>query len=68
MESAKQFEEYAAECLEWARTVRTNEERATFLQMAQTWIWAASIARGREVPLSSIPLSELRTDQDSNAY
>jgi hypothetical protein len=67
MESVKQFEQYAAECMEWARTARTEQERATFLQMAQTWIWAASIARGREVPVSSIPLSELRIDQDSNA-
>jgi hypothetical protein len=67
MESAKQFEEYAAECMEWATTARTTEERATFLQMAKTWIWAASIARGREGPLSSIQLSALRTDQDGNA-
>jgi hypothetical protein len=57
MASAKQFEAYTAECMEWATTARTTEERATFLQMAKTWIWAASIARGREVPLSSIARS-----------
>ena len=38
IESAKQFEAYTAECMEWATTARTTEERATFLQMAKTWI------------------------------
>jgi hypothetical protein len=48
MESAKQFEEYAAECLDWAKTARTEKERATFVQMASAWLHAASVAHVRE--------------------
>ncbi len=41
MSSAKEFREFARECLDWARTARSDMERATFTQMAQTWIEAA---------------------------
>jgi hypothetical protein len=41
MSSAKEFREFARECLDWARTARSEGERATFRQMAQTWIEAA---------------------------
>jgi hypothetical protein len=41
MSSAKEFREYARECLDWAKTARTERERAIFMQMAETWIDAA---------------------------
>jgi hypothetical protein len=41
MESAKQFQEYAEECLDWAKSARSDQEREIFLQMAQTWMEAA---------------------------
>ena len=41
MSAAQQYRENAAECVGWARTARTDKERATFLQMARTWIEAA---------------------------
>ena len=44
MESAKQFQEYAEECLDWAKSARTDQEREIFLQMAQTWMEAAMLA------------------------
>jgi hypothetical protein len=45
--SAKEYREYAAECMDWARTAKSDQERDTFLQMAQTWLNAALVAEGR---------------------
>jgi hypothetical protein len=44
MDSAKQFQEYAEECLDWAKSARSDQEREIFLQMAQTWMEAAMLA------------------------
>jgi hypothetical protein len=41
MSSAKEFREFARECLDWAQTAKSEHERTTFMQMAQTWIEAA---------------------------
>ncbi len=42
MSSAKEYREFARECMDWARTARSEHERAIFMQMAQTWIEAAA--------------------------
>ena len=42
MSSAKEFREYARECMDWARTARSEKERAVFVEMAQTWLVAAA--------------------------
>jgi hypothetical protein len=42
MSSASEFREFARECLDWARTARSEQERAIFMQMAQTWIEPAA--------------------------
>ena len=34
------------ECFDWARTAKTERERAIFLQMAEAWL---DVARRREV-------------------
>jgi hypothetical protein len=39
--SAKEFREYADECMDWARTARSEQERDIFLEMAKTWLEAA---------------------------
>jgi hypothetical protein len=41
MSSAKEFREYARECMDWASTARCEQERTIFLEMAQTWLMAA---------------------------
>ena len=41
MASAKEYRDNAKECQEWARSARSDRERAIFLQMEQTWIDAA---------------------------
>jgi hypothetical protein len=40
--SAKEYREFADECMGWAKTARSDQERQIFVQMAQTWLWAAA--------------------------
>ncbi len=40
--SAKGYREFADECMGWAKTARSDQERQIFLQMARTWLWAAA--------------------------
>jgi hypothetical protein len=40
--SAKNFREYADECLGWAKTAKSDKERRSYLQMAETWLKAAA--------------------------
>ena len=39
--SSKEFRDFANECLDWARTAKSHNERDIFLQMAQIWLEAA---------------------------
>jgi hypothetical protein len=45
--SATEFRENADECMDWARTARSERERAIFLQMAETWLQAAALLEKR---------------------
>ena len=40
--SANEYREFADECMGWAKTARSNQERQIFTQMALTWLWAAA--------------------------
>jgi len=40
--SATEFRENADECMDWARTARSERERAIFLLVAETWLQAAA--------------------------
>jgi hypothetical protein len=42
MPSAKEFRALAQECLDWAKAAKSEQERAAFMQMADTWIEAAT--------------------------
>jgi hypothetical protein len=42
MKTAAEYRAMAGECLKWAREVRTNEVRTSYLQLAQVWLNAAS--------------------------
>lgn len=35
------YQEYAAECLDWARSAKSEKEQTIFLQMTQAWLHAA---------------------------
>ena len=41
--SAKDFRKYADECLGWAKNAESEDDRRRHLQMAQTWLEAASL-------------------------
>jgi len=42
MHTAAEYREMAEECFEWATAALTDEIRATYLSIAQTWLQAAS--------------------------
>jgi hypothetical protein len=44
--STKELRANADECLDWARTARTERERQIFLQMARAWLEAATWREG----------------------
>jgi hypothetical protein len=37
-----EFREFASECLDWAKSAKSDTERDIFLQMAQAWLEAAT--------------------------
>ena len=43
MATAKEYREYADECMGWAKNARSDRERAIFVQMANTWLQAAVV-------------------------
>ena len=53
--SATEFRENADECMDWARTARSDQERAIFLQIAETWLRAATLASRRARP-TKVPM------------
>jgi hypothetical protein len=52
--SAKQFHEFARECMRWAEEATSEEDRHHFIEMAKAWIHAA--AELRELRHDSEPL------------
>jgi len=40
--SAKQFHEFARECMRWAEEATSEEDRRHFIEMAKAWVHAAS--------------------------
>lgn len=68
MSSAKEYREYADECMGWAKSAKTAKERDIFLQMAKAWRDAALIARDRRAPSpATSDLAQRPQDKDDNA-
>ena len=40
--SARDFRQYADECLDSAKTAKSDKDRRSFLQLAETWLKAAA--------------------------
>jgi hypothetical protein len=59
--SAKEFREYADECLGWAKTAKSAKESRTFLQMAQAWLEAADLSE------TEPPAADLSIEPESGA-
>jgi len=55
----KEYREYADECFGWAKTAKSDSERDIFLQMAQTWLEAASLAETRQTQHDPDPPAEV---------
>ena len=47
MASLKECRENAAECFGWAKSAQSVKEREIFLQMASTWLMAATCLEAR---------------------
>ena len=60
MKTAAEYRAMAEECFEWAREARTAEVRASYLQLAQVWLDAASKLDGLP-PTRTPPASNERT-------
>ena len=45
MTTVAEYRKFAEECLRWAEKAKTTEEKKVFLDMAQTWVVAAALAR-----------------------
>jgi hypothetical protein len=50
MSSAKEYREFAAECLRWATEVESEDDRQAFLNMARDWTLVALRLEGTLVP------------------
>ena len=48
--TAKEYREFAAECLRWATEVDSEEDRKSFLDMARDWTLAAMRLEGTLMP------------------
>jgi hypothetical protein len=51
-EDSKEFRQNAQDCLQWARDAKTDEERKAFVDMARTWMQAATKAEGMVIPVA----------------
>lgn len=50
MSTAREYREYADECFGWAKTAKSDQEREIFLEMARTWLEAATQAEAKQAP------------------
>jgi hypothetical protein len=51
--SAKEYREFADECMGWAKTARTDKERKIFIEMAGTWLRAVALAEPATASVTS---------------
>ena len=47
MITAREYRQMAEECFGWAREAQTDEVRLCYINLAQTWLEAASWVEGR---------------------
>jgi hypothetical protein len=60
MHTAAEYRAMAEECFQWAAKASTDENRATYFSIAQTWLQAAARLdggfRSRDAPLARLAL------------
>ncbi len=47
MPTSQEYRQFAAECINWARTAKSDDERQQFLKLANVWVQAASLLDGK---------------------
>jgi hypothetical protein len=57
--TAKEYREFAAECLRWATEVTQEDERQAFLDLARDWTLAAMRVEGILIPVGEEQLPPL---------
>jgi hypothetical protein len=67
MATAKEYREFAAECLRWATEVDSEQDRQSFLDMARDWTLAAMRPEGILIPDSEQQLSPLSGATEKSA-
>ena len=65
MKTAAEYRAMAEECFEWARRALTDEVRASYLQLAQVWLDAASKLDG--LPPIANPVNTRRTSHNKGS-
>jgi hypothetical protein len=65
MKTAAEYRAMAEECFEWAREALTDEVRASYLQLAQVWLDAASKLDG--APPIANPVNTRRTSHNKGS-
>jgi hypothetical protein len=58
MKTAGEYRAMAEECFKWAREVSNKDVRASYLQLAQLWLDAASKLDGLSAPQTSSEADE----------
>jgi hypothetical protein len=58
MATAREFQEFADECMRWAAEAHTEDRRQAFLQMACAWTQAALRLEGVLIPEPTPPLAD----------
>jgi hypothetical protein len=50
MDTAKEYRDYADECVAWAKDAQSDTDRETFLKMARDWLRAATLVEAQTTP------------------
>jgi hypothetical protein len=67
MSSAKEYREFAAECLRWATEVESEDDRQAFLDLARDWTLAAMRLEGILIPDGEQQLPPLSGSTEKSA-
>ena len=65
--TAKEYREFAAECLRWATEVDSEDDRKSFLDMARDWTLAAMRVEGTLILSSDQQLPPLYGTTEKSA-
>ena len=67
MTTAKDYREFADECLGWAKTAKSDRERRIFLQMAEAWLNVAARLEARDRALRPTLSAHSHPSKDRHA-